>query len=240
MATTKTTKKNTLPKITKKWYDFKIDPKTLRPVRFSWWLSTGEKEVIHYNSPNKKCDDYLKCNLRNCIQSYYFALDKTNKRIFAYPIQLVGHNTRKECETAHYEKINANCFYMWDENKQLWEIPYKEYEKYLGYDYQNRQYRYETVKAEPRKASRLSTYYYKVQAQLPSYIRTMFSEVYGEDFVWQNKLVTDDDIRNNHWYWISWLNTKRFCCIYKFVNKLIIMLSAFWRITIHISIKEMC
>jgi hypothetical protein len=97
---------------------------------------------------------------------------------------------------------------MWDENKQLWEIPYREYQRYLGYDYQNRQSRYETVKAEPYKVSRLSTYYYKVQAQLPSHIRAMFAELYGNDFVYQNKLITDSEIRSNHWYWIRWLNTK--------------------------------
>ena len=162
---TKTVKKEALPKIAKKWYDFKIDPKTLRPVRFSWYLSSGLKEVIHYNSLNKQRQDYLNCNLRNCIDSYYFVLDKANKRIFAYPIQLTGHQTRSSCETAHYEKIDSHVFYMWDENKQLWEIPYKEYQRYLGYDYQNHQYRYETVKAEPHKVHRLSTYYYKVQAQ---------------------------------------------------------------------------
>jgi hypothetical protein len=48
--------------------------------------------------------------------------DKVNKRIFAYPIQLTGHDTRKGCETAHYEVINTDSFYMWDENKQLWEV----------------------------------------------------------------------------------------------------------------------
>lgn len=205
---TKTVKKETLPKIAKKWYELKIDPKTLRPVRFAWSLSSGLKEVVHYGALNKNIRDYLNCNLRNCIQSYYFVLDKGNKRIFAYPIQITGHNTRKECETAHYEAINSNIFYMWDENKQLWEIPYREYQRYLGYDYQNRQSRYETVKAEPRKVSRLSTYYYKVQAQLPSYIRSIFSELYGDDFVYQNKLITDSYIRSNHWYWTSWLNTK--------------------------------
>ena len=68
---TKTIKKNELPKIAKKWYDFKIDPKTLRPVRFSWWLSSGTKEVICYASPNKNPQDILNCNLRNCINSYY-------------------------------------------------------------------------------------------------------------------------------------------------------------------------
>ena len=129
---TKTVKKNELPKIAKKWYDFKIDPKTLRPVRFSWWLSSGEKEVIHYGSLNKSSKDYLNCNLRNCISSYYFVLDKVNKRIFAYPIQLTGHQTRSSCETAHYEAINSNIFYMWDENKQMWEIPRRDYQKYLG------------------------------------------------------------------------------------------------------------
>ena len=208
MATTKTVKKNETPKIAKKWYDFKIDPKTLRPVRFSWSLSSGIKEVIHYNSPSKKVQNYLNCNLRNCITSYYFVLDKTNKRIFAYPIRLTGHQTRSSCETAHYEAINSNTFYMWDENKQLWEVPYREYQRYLGYDYVNRQSRYETVKAEPRKVSRLSTYYYKVQAQLPEYIHSIFSELYGDDFIYQNKLITNQEIRDNHWYWTSWLNTK--------------------------------
>ena len=205
---TKTVKKEILPKIAKKWYDFKIDPKTLRPVKFAWSLSSGIKEIIHYGSPTKSYDNYLKCNIRNCIQSYYFVLDKINKRIFAYPIQIVGHDTRKGCETAHWEAINSNTFYMWDENKQLWEIPYREYRKYIRYDWQTRTQIYEDVKAEPHKVSRLSTYYYKVQAQLPSYIRSIFSELYGNDFVYQNKLVTDGAIRDNHWHWISWLNTK--------------------------------
>ena len=205
---TKTVKKNETPKITKKWYNFKIDPATLRPVRFSWSLSSGLKEVIRYGSPNKNPQDILNCNLRNTINSYYFVLDKVNKRIFAYPIQLVGHQTRSGCETAHWESINSNTFYMWDENKQLWEIPYREYQKYLGYDYVNHRSRYETVEPKPYKVSRLSTYYYKVQAQLPSYIKQIFSELYGNDFVYQNKLISESEIRDNHWYWISWLNTK--------------------------------
>ena len=117
---TKTIKKNELPKIAKKWYNFKIDPKTLRPVRFSWQLSSGTKEVIGYASPNKSLNDVLNCNLRNCIDSYYFVLDKVNKRIFAYSIQLVGHKTRSSCETAYWESVNSNTFYMWDENKKLW------------------------------------------------------------------------------------------------------------------------
>ena len=150
----------------------------------------------------------MNVNLRNCICSYYFVLDKTNKRIFAYPIQLVGHQTRSSCETAHYEKINSKSFYMWDENKQLWEIPYEEYQRWVRYDYQNNRAVYETIEAKPRKMSRLSTYYYKVQCQLPSHIRKMFSELYGNDFVYQNKLITDTEIRNNHWYWTCWLNTK--------------------------------
>ena len=206
--TTKKTTKNTLPKIAKKWYELKIDPKTLRPVRFAWSLSSGTKEVIHYDSLNKQRQDYLNCNLRNCIQSYYFVLDKVNKRIFAYPIQITGHNTRKECETAHYEKINSKSFYMWDENKQLWEIPYEEYQRWVRYDYQNNRAVYETIEAKPRRVSRLSTYYYKVQCQLPSYVRSIFSELYGNDFVYQNKLITDSEIKDNHWYWINWLNTK--------------------------------
>lgn len=205
---TKTVKKNELPKIAKKWFDFKIDPKTLRPIRFAWSLSSGLKEVIHYDYPNKQKQDYLNCNLRNCITSYYFVLDKVNKHIFAYPIQLTGHNTRSGCETAHYEAINSNTFYMWDENKQLWEIPRREYQKWVRYDYHNNRAIYETIEAKPRKISRLSTYYYKVQCQLPSHIREMFAELYGNDFVYQNKLITDADIRSNHWYWISWLNIK--------------------------------
>ena len=205
---TKTIKKNEIPRIAKKWYDFKIDTKTLRPVRFSWRLSSGEKEVILYDSFNKDSEDILNCNLRNYISSYYFVLDKVNKRIFAYPIQLCGHQTRSSCTTAYYEAINSNTFYMWDANKQLWEIPRREYQRYLGYDYQNRQSRYETIKAEPRKVSRLSTYYYKVQAQLPSHIHSIFSELYGEDFVYQNKLISESEIRDNLRYWVSWLNTK--------------------------------
>ena len=206
--TTKTVKKNETPKITKKWYNFKIDPATLRPVRFSWSLSSGLKEVIRYDSPNKNPQDILNCNLRNTINSYYFVLDKVNKRIFAHPIQLVGHQTRSGCETAHWESVNSNTFYMWDENKQLWEIPYKEYQRYLGYDYVNHRGRYETVEPKPHKVSRLGTYYYKVQAQLPSYIKQIFSELYGNDFVYQNKLISESEIRDKHWYWISWLNTK--------------------------------
>ena len=81
---TKTVKKNELPKIAKKWYDFKIDSKTLRPVRFSWWLSSGEKEVIHYGSLSKSSKDVLNCNLRNCISSYYFILDKVNVSFFTF------------------------------------------------------------------------------------------------------------------------------------------------------------
>ena len=116
---TKTVKKNEIPKIAKKWYDFKIDPKTLRPVQFAWNLSSGRKEVTHYGS-GKATVEIMHCNLRNCIQSYYFVLDKVNKRIFAYPIQIVGHDTRSSCETAHYEKISSNSFYMCDENRQSW------------------------------------------------------------------------------------------------------------------------
>ena len=205
---TKTVKKNETPKITKKWYNFKIDPATLRPVRFSWSLSSGLKEVIRYDSPNKNPQDILNCNLRSTINSYYFVLDKVNKRIFAHPIQLVGHQTRSGCETAHWESVNSNTFYMWDENKQLWEIPYKDYQRYLGYDDVNHRGRYETVEPKPHKVSRLVTYYYKVQAQLPSYIKQIFSELYGNDFVYQSKLISESEIRDNHWYWISWLNTK--------------------------------
>lgn len=204
----KTVKKDNLPKIAKKWYDFKIDPKTLRPIRFSWNLSSGTKIITHYDAINKQQKEIININLRNKVASYYFVLDKTNKRIFAYPIHVVGHDTRKGCETAHYEKINSNSFYMWDENKQMWEVPKSEYRRCLGYDYQNREYRYETVEAKPRKVSRLSTYYYTIQAQLPSYIKAIFSELYGKDFVYQNKLITETEIRDNSWYWHSWLQTK--------------------------------
>ena len=136
---TKTVKKETLPKIAKKWYDFKIDEKTLRPVRFSWSLSSGYKEVVIYGSLKKDNLDIKDINLRNCVTSYYFVPDRVNKRIFFYPIRLVGHDTRNSCTTAHYEKIPSNIFYMFDENKQLWEIPKSEYQKYVRYDYQNRQ-----------------------------------------------------------------------------------------------------
>ena len=111
---TKTIKNYELSKIAKKWYKFKIDPKTLRPVRFSWRISSGTKEVIRYDSPNKNPQDILNCNLRNTINSYYFVLDKVNKRIFAYPIQLVGHQTRSRCKTAHWKSINSNIFCIWN------------------------------------------------------------------------------------------------------------------------------
>ena len=153
---TKTVKKNETPKLTKKWYNFKIDPITLRPIKFSWGTASGMKVVMIYDAPNKDESMYLRVNLRNYITSYYFVLDKTNKRIFAYPMYLVGHQTRSGCEDAHYEALNTNAFYMWDEDKQLWEIPYKAYQKCLGYDYHNREYRYEYVDT-PRKVSRLST-----------------------------------------------------------------------------------
>lgn len=204
---TKTVKNNETPKITKKWYNFKIDPKTLRPIKFSWGTASGTKVVMVYDAPNKDENMYLHVNLRNYITSYYFVFDKTNKRIFAYPMYLVGHQTRSECKDAHYEALNTHTFYMWDENKQLWEIPYRAYRKCLGYDYQNREYRYEYVET-PRKVSRLSTACYRVQAQLPSHIRAMFAELYGKDFVYQNKLISDIDIRDNSWIWNNWLNTK--------------------------------
>ena len=205
---TKTVKKNETPKITKKWYNFKIDPKTLRPIKFSWGTASGTKVVMIYDAPNKPEQMHLRVNLRNYVTSYYFVLDKTNKRIFAYPIYLVGHQTRSGCESAHYEVVDRNFFYMWDENKQLWEIPHHEYQKWVRYDYQTNRAIYETIKAEPRKVSRLSTAYYRVQAQLPSYIRAMFAELYGKDFVYQNKLISDLDIRDNSWTWNNWLNTK--------------------------------
>ena len=208
MATTKTSKKTALPRIHKKWYDFNIDPKTLRPIRFSWSLSSGYKEVLLYDSPDKDRTDIKDINLRNCINSYYFVPDKTNKRIFFYPIRLVGHDTRSSCTTAHYEKLNVNVFYMFDENKQIWEICKNDYQKCVRYDYQNHQTIYETIKRGPRKVSRLSTYYYKIQCQSTDYIREMFAALYGNDFVYQNKLITDSDIRNNSWTWHSWLSTK--------------------------------
>ena len=205
---TKTVKKNETPKIAKKWYTLKLDTKTLRPIRFSWSLSSGYKEVLIYNDNNKPDQDLKDINLRNCITSYYFAFDKTNKRIFAYPIRLTGHDTRSSCSEAHWELINTYSFYMWDENKQLWEVPYTAYRKQVRYDYQNRTWIYEDITAEPHKVSRLSTYNYKIQCQLTSYIRAIFSELYGNDFIYQNKLITDQQIRDNHWYWINWLQAK--------------------------------
>ena len=205
MAATKT-KKVELPKITKKWYDFKIDPNTLRTLEFSWNLVSGTKYVRVYDSPSKSKIDILPMGLGRWINSYYFVLDKENKRIFAYPIHLNNNTTRSGCSEAYWSKLDCNCFYMFDENKQIWEIPYKEYRKCLGYDYTNHQYRYEMVKPEPRKVSRFSTYYYKVQSQLTSHIRSVFSYLYGKDFIYQNKFVTDEDIRAVSWTWNSWLN----------------------------------
>jgi hypothetical protein len=97
---------------------------------------------------------------------------------------------------------------MFDENKQIWEIPKCAYQKYVRYDYRERRSIYEDVPAIPRKIYRLSTYYYKIQCQLTSYIREMFSTLYGKEFVYQSKLITDDEIRDNSWYWTCWLNTK--------------------------------
>lgn len=204
MAKTKTV----LPKISKKWYTFKIDPKTLRPIRFSWHLASGFKEVFVYNSDNKPTEDIMDVNVRNYITSYYFVLDKVNKRIFAYPIYLSGNSTRKACETACYEPMTANIFYMFDENKQIWEIPRCAYQKYVRYDDQAHRSIYETIEAKPIKISRLSTYYYKQQSQLTSHIRSMFTELYGNEFVYQTQLITDKNIRENSYKWIAWLNTK--------------------------------
>jgi hypothetical protein len=205
---TKTTNKNATPRIHKKWYEFKIDPKTLRPIRFHWDLASGRKNVVVYEDVSVHRDEIIDMTLRRYVTSYYFVYDKSNKRIFAYPVHLANNDTRSSCNEAHYEKQNANCFYMFDENKQIWEIPYHEYRQCMGYNYAERQYVYETVKAEPRKKSRLSTYYYKIQCQRTEYIRKIFGELYGKDFVYQNHLVTDYDIRNNGWIWNCWLSTK--------------------------------
>ena len=204
---TKTTNKNAIPKIHKKWYEFKIDPNTIRPIQFTWNLTSGPRRVMVYEK-DVHSQEVHHVNLRRYVTSYYFVYDKSNRRIFLYPVVLTKNNTRSECDQAHYEKLSAKCFYMFDENKQIWEIPYNEYRKYCGYNYAERQYVYETVKAEPRKVSRLSTYYYKIQCQLTSHIRSMFSDLYGDDFVYQNKMVADCDIRANNWLWYSWLNTK--------------------------------
>jgi hypothetical protein len=183
MAKTKTV----LPKIAKKWYTLKIDPKTLRPIRFSWRLASGFKEVLVYNADNKPEEDIMNVNIRNYITSYYFVLDKVNKRIFAYPIYLAGNTTRKECETACYKPASDNEFYMFDENKQIWAIPRFEYQKYVRFDWQTHQSVYETIEAKPRKVSRLSTYYYKQQCQLTSHVRSMFAELYGNEFVYHHR-----------------------------------------------------
>lgn len=201
-------KKNILPKIAKKWWDFNIDPKTLRPIRFSWNLSSGHKEVMVYDSPSKLKSDIYDAQLRRYLTSYYFIFDKANKRIFAYPVVLNSNNTRAECKNAYYSKLNTRCFYMFDENKQIWEIPYTEYCRYTNYNYNERRYEYVTVPVEPRKVSRLSTMNYKIQCQTVGHIRNMFETLYGKDFVYQNTLVTDSDIRVNNWNWICWLNTK--------------------------------
>ena len=205
---TKTVKKEILPRIYKKWYDFKIDSKTLKPVEFSWSLSSGIKRVRLYDSTSKPNEEVMRLNLRNKAESYYFVFDRTNRRIFAYPVMMSGHDTRSSCETAHYEKINDNVFYMFDENKQIWEIPKSDYRKYTGYNYQTHEYTYTMIEAKPRKVSRMSTYHYNMQCQLTAHIKAMFSELYGHDFVYQNKLVMDKDIRDNHWIWIAWLQAK--------------------------------
>lgn len=201
-------KKNILPKIAKKWWDFNIDPKTLRPIRFSWNLSSGHKEVMVYDSPSKSKSDIYDAQLRRYLTSYYFIFDKANKRIFAYPVVLNSNNTRAECKNAYYSKLNTRCFYMFDENKQIWEIPYTEYCRYTNYNYNERRYEYVTVPVEPRKVSRLSTMNYKIQCQTVGHIRNMFETLYGKDFVYQNKLISDNEISSNHWSWINWLNTK--------------------------------
>lgn len=204
---TKTTNKNVLPKIHKKWYEFTIDPKTIRPIQFSWELTYDTKHVMVYGK-NVNHEEVHHMNLRRYITSYYFVYDKSNRRIFFYPVRLTKNDTRNECEEAHYEKIPSKSFYMFDENKQLWEIPYAPYRRHIRYDYAEHRHIYEDIKAEPKKISRLSTYYYKIQCQLTTHIRSMFADLYGKDFVYQNKLVSDDDIRQNNWVWHSWLSTK--------------------------------
>jgi hypothetical protein len=204
----KETKKVQLPKIHKKWYDFTIDPKTLRPIRFSWMLTGGIHEVFVYNDTNKPRKEVLNLNLGRYIASYYFVLDKVNKRIYAYPVDLCNHHSRGSCTEAHYTKTNSNVFYMFDENKQIWEIPKQAYRRYVRYDWQTRQSIYEDIEAKPRKVSRISTASYKIQCQLTSHIRSIFSYLYGSDFVYQSHMVSDDDISGNNWRWHCWLTTK--------------------------------
>ena len=205
---TKTANKNATPKITKKWYDFKIDENTLRPIRFSWELASGIKEVYVYDSEDKPRVEVKDVGLRNYVTSYYFVLDKTNKRIFAYPVQLVKNRTRSECEDAHWEAMQSNEFYMFDENKQMWAIPRRAYQRYVRYDWNQRQAIYENVEATPRKINRLSTAYYKTSCQLTEYVKNTFGYLYGKDFVYQNRVVTDNDIRESGYMWTSWLMTK--------------------------------
>ena len=203
-------KENKIPVIEQKWFKLpKIDPATLRPIHFSWQLVSGKKTVAVYNK-NVENSDIINANVRNYITSHYYVLDKKNKRIFAYPVYLSGNDTRKGCETAHWEEITYywDRFYMIDENKQIWEIPKSATRRVSSWDATERRYVYEAVPTQPTKKARYSTMHYKTSCQLASHIREMFSYLFGDEFIWQSHLVTDQQINAVHYYWTQWLSTK--------------------------------
>lgn len=209
---TKTVNKNELPKIDKKWLELKIDPDVMRPIYFSWDTKYETRYVSIYNDNPTVCkprEDIMHQNLRRCVTSYYFVFDEENKRIFAHPVQLIHNTTRSECSQARFAPTTDNVnVYMWDANKQLWIIPKRSYQKWVRYDYTERRAIYETIEPIPYKVNRLSTSGYKVQCQLTDHIRSMFAKLYGSDFVYQNHLVTDNNIRDKHYRWIYWLQAK--------------------------------
>ena len=203
-----TKKKDVAPKIAEKWYDFEIDPETLKVIEISWDLTYERKVVRLYETDDNPNKEVLKINLRNNCASYYFVYDKRNKRIFAYPMALNGHNTRKDCPNAQYRKLNHLPFYMFDKDKQMWKITRKPERTNGRWNPETRQYTYDLRQPGAYKVSRLSTMYYNVQAQLTSHIRAMFAELYGEPFVYQRHIVTDSDIRSASYAWTSWLGAK--------------------------------
>lgn len=201
-------KKNTSPKITDKWYDFNIDPETLKVIEISWDLTYERKVVRLYETDDNPNKEVMHINLRNNCASYYFVFDKRNKRIFAYPIALSGHETRKSCPNAQYKKLNHLPFYMFDKDKQMWQINRTSSRMNVRWNPVTRQYDYDLRKPGAYKVSRISTMYYNVQAQLTSHVRSMFAELYGEPFVYQRHIVTDADIRSAGYAWTSWLAAK--------------------------------
>lgn len=205
------TKNNSIPVIEEKWLNFnKFDESTFRPIHFSWPLASGTKTVVIYDKCTAQKKDVLNVNVRNYVTSNYFVLDKKNKRIFAYPLVLVGNDTRKGCETAHWERVNSyyDTFIMIDENKQIWEIPTKGTKTIRTWNPQMRRYDLREEPTQPTKKSRFSTMHYRTSCQLVSHIREMFSYLFGDELIYQTHVITDECINGVHWYWTYWLGTK--------------------------------